>query len=117
MEGAARKNKKQSRRMKEKEIWSWEEKHNGVGLGGEMRKIKGTDRGEDFGRLLDGGDAGPLPLLEELHAGGVVERGRRVRAEEGGEALTVGQSWRAGAVGQLQKWSEKKKVKRGGNSQ
>lgn len=63
-----------------------------------MLKVKegltdGTDRGEDFRGLLDGGDARPLPLLEELHPGGVVERGRRVRPEEGGEALTVGQGW------------------------
>lgn len=30
-----------------------------------------------------------------------MEGRRRVRAEKGGEPLTVGQSWRAGAVGQL----------------
>lgn len=57
-----------------------------------------THGGEDLGGLLDGGDLGPLPLLEELHAGGVVQRGGRVRAEERGEALAVGQSRRAGAV-------------------
>lgn len=61
----------------------------------------GTDRGEDFCRLLNGGDAGPLPLLEELHPGGVVQGGRRVRSEEGGESLAVGQRRGAGAVGQL----------------
>lgn len=65
------------------------------------RRLKGTDGGEDFSRLLDGGDAGPFPLLEELHPGGVVQGGRRVRAEEGGEALAVGQRRGAGAVGQL----------------
>lgn len=62
-----------------------------------------TDRGEDFSGLLDSGDAGPLPLLEELHPGGVVQGGRWVRPEEGGEALAVGQSRGAGAVGQLRK--------------
>lgn len=67
--------------------WRWDE--------------KGTDRGEDFGGLLDGGDASPLPLLEELHPGGVVKGGRRVCAEEGGEALAVGQGRRTGAIGQL----------------
>lgn len=49
-----------------------------------------THRGEDLSGLLDGGDLGPLPLLEELHTCGVVQRGRRVRTEERGEALTVG---------------------------
>lgn len=72
-----------------------------------MRKIKGTDGGEHFSRLLDGGDAGPLPLLEELHSGGVVKGGRGVRAEEGGEALAVGQRRRAGAVGQLRDTRQK----------
>lgn len=62
-----------------------------------------TDRGEDFSCLLDGGDAGPLPLLEELHPSGVMQGGRRVRPKEGGEALAVGQSRGAGAVGQLRK--------------
>lgn len=56
----------------------------------EVEVIKGTDWGKDFSGLLDGGDASPLPLLEKLHPGGVVEGGRRVRAEEGGETLTVG---------------------------
>lgn len=64
-----------------------------------------THGGEDLGGLLDGGDLGPLPLLEELYARGVVQRGRRVRAEEGGEALTVGQSRRAGAVRELKQES------------
>lgn len=64
-------------------------------------KRKGTDGGEDFGGLLDGGDASPFPLLEELHPGGVVQGGRRVGAEEGGESLAVGQRGGAGAVGQL----------------
>lgn len=64
-------------------------------------RLKGTDGGEDFSRLLDGGDAGPFPLLEELHPGGVVQGGRWVRAEEGGEALAVGQRRGAGAIGQL----------------
>lgn len=77
-----------------------------------MKKIKGTDWGEDFSGLLDGGDAGPLPLLEELYPGGVVKGGRRVRAEEGGEALAVGQGRWAGAIGQLvntrKKWEKKK---------
>ena len=72
-----------------------------------MEKSKGTDWGEDFSSLLDGGDAGPLPLLEELHPGGVVKGGRRVRAEEGGEALAVGQGRRAGAIGQLGNMREK----------
>ena len=57
-----------------------------------------THRREDLGGLLDGGDLGPLPLLEELHAGGVVQRGRGVGAEEGGEALTVGERRGAGAI-------------------
>lgn len=76
---------------------------------GEMKKIKSTDWGEDFGGLLDGGNAGPLPLLEELHPGGVVKGGRRVRAEEGGKALAIWQGWRAGAIGQLGNIREKKR--------
>ena len=60
-----------------------------------------THRREDLGGLLDGGDFGPLPLLEELHTRGVVQRGRRVGAEEGGEALAVGERGGAGAVGEL----------------
>lgn len=60
-----------------------------------------THRGEDFCSLLNSGDLGPLPLLKELHPSGVVQRCRRVRAEEGGEPLAVGQSRRAGAIGQL----------------
>lgn len=61
-------------------------------------KDKRTDGGEDFCGLLDGGDARPLPLLEELHPGGVVQGGGGVRSEEGGEALAVGQGGRAGAI-------------------
>lgn len=60
-----------------------------------------THGSEDLRGLLDGGDLGPLPLLEELHARGVVQRGRRVRAEERGEPPPVGQSRRAGAVREL----------------
>lgn len=72
-----------------------------------------THGSEDLGGLLDGGDLCPLPLLEELHACGVVQRGRRVRAEKRGEALAVGQSRRAGAVRQLGHERKKKKTLRG----
>lgn len=71
-----------------------------------------THGGEDLGGLLDGGDLGPLPLLEELHTCGVVQRGGRVCAEEGGEALTVGQSRRAGAVRELKQEREKKTLRK-----
>lgn len=51
-----------------------------------------THRREDFSGLLDRGYLAPLPLLEELDTGGVVQRGRGVCAEEGGESLAVGES-------------------------
>lgn len=76
-----------------------------------MRKIKGTDGGEHFSRLLDGGDAGPLPLLEELHSSGIVQGGRRMSAEEGGKTLAVGQSRRAGAVRQLRQGDKSNHVR------
>ena len=60
--------------------------------------------------MLNGGDLGPFPLLEELHPGGVVQRGRRVGAEEGGETLSVRQSRRAGAVRQLREGDTKHQV-------
>lgn len=69
-------------------------------------KIKGTDGSEDFSGLLNGGDTSPLPLLEELHPGGVVKGGWRVRAEECRETLAVGQGWWAGTIGEL--WKQKK---------
>lgn len=61
-----------------------------------------TYRSEDLSGLLDGGDLGPAPLLEELYASGIMQRGGGVCSEECGKALTVGERWRAGAVGQLE---------------
>lgn len=58
-------------------------------------------RGEDLRGLLDGGDLGPAPLLEELDTRGVVQSGRRVCPEKRREALPVGQRRRAGAVREL----------------
>lgn len=52
--------------------------------------------------MLDGGDLGPAPLLEELYAGWVMQRGGGVRSEECGKALSIGERWRTGAVGQLE---------------
>lgn len=76
-------------------------KHFSVTAQGIVTFCQETHRGEDLSGLLNGGDLGPLPLLKELHPGGVVQRCGRMRAEEGGKALAVGQSRRAGAVGQL----------------
>lgn len=56
---------------------------------------------KNFCCLLNGGDLGPFPLLEELHSSGVVQCGRWMSTEEGGETLAVGQRWRTGAIRQL----------------
>ncbi|GCC41850.1 hypothetical protein chiPu_0025611, partial [Chiloscyllium punctatum] len=72
-------------------------------------------RGEDFCGLLNGGDLRPAPPLEELDPGGVVEGGGRVGPEEGGEALAVGESRRAGTVRELQGEGERERSRADGH--
>lgn len=59
--------------------------------------------------MLNGGNLGPFPLLEELNSGGVVQCCGWMSPEECREALAVGQRRRAGAIGQLRQ--EQKHVK------
>lgn len=60
-----------------------------------------TDRSEDFCCLLDSGNLIPIPLLEQVHAGRVMQSRGGMCAEKCRETLPVGQRWGAGAIGEL----------------
>ena len=65
-------------------------------LGLLLQVVQGGE--EDLLRLLDDGDAGPLEPVEDLHPGGVVDRGRGVSSEECGEPLPVREGRTGGSV-------------------
>ena len=71
-------------------------------VGGQTTKARCTHRCEHLLCLLDGGDARPVELLEELYSGGIVQRARRMRAEKRREARSVRQRGGRGPVRQLQ---------------